>query len=246
VKRKLIWPLALLTAVIGLAAGEARAAGAKELIAVLDLSPQGARPEEAVALTEQLRAELLKTGQFTLVDRSQMDSILEEQAFQQAGCTSQECAVQVGRILGIRKIVSGRVTKISDQLWQVSVLLLDVESAETLRAETAVHEGGLAPLLRAEIPKLAAQLAMVERPTAGPPQPQAAAPPPAPTALVQPPAVPATPTVPEQAAAVRTPALGAPPQVQTWREPITGIEFVYVPGGEYEQGCGAWNERLPG
>lgn len=25
-----------------------------------------------------------------------------------------------------------------------------------------------------------------------------------------------------------------------WREPITGMELVYMPGGEYEQGCGAW------
>jgi formylglycine-generating enzyme required for sulfatase activity len=25
-----------------------------------------------------------------------------------------------------------------------------------------------------------------------------------------------------------------------WRESLTGVEFVYVPGGEFEQGCGAW------
>ena len=27
---------------------------------------------------------------------------------------------------------------------------------------------------------------------------------------------------------------------QTWREPITGMEFVWVPGGCYQMGCGSW------
>jgi len=37
------------------------------------------------------------------------------------------------------------------------------------------------------------------------------------------------------AASVPSAAPGA-----TWTEPITGMEFVYVPGGSYEQGCGSW------
>jgi formylglycine-generating enzyme required for sulfatase activity len=27
---------------------------------------------------------------------------------------------------------------------------------------------------------------------------------------------------------------------ETWREPVTGIEFVWVPGGCYQMGCGSW------
>ena len=26
-----------------------------------------------------------------------------------------------------------------------------------------------------------------------------------------------------------------------WRDPVTGMEFVWVPGGTFEMGCGAWN-----
>jgi formylglycine-generating enzyme required for sulfatase activity len=33
---------------------------------------------------------------------------------------------------------------------------------------------------------------------------------------------------------------GRIPAGTVWREPLTGIEFVYVPGGVFEQGCGDW------
>ena len=27
---------------------------------------------------------------------------------------------------------------------------------------------------------------------------------------------------------------------EIWKEPVTGMEFVWVPGGCYEMGCGSW------
>jgi formylglycine-generating enzyme required for sulfatase activity len=42
----------------------------------------------------------------------------------------------------------------------------------------------------------------------------------------------------QQAAIV--PPVATPPTENVWRDPITGMEFVLVPGGEYEQGCGHW------
>jgi hypothetical protein len=109
----------------------------KELIAVLDLQPVGASEPEAQALTDRLREVLLDSGQFVLVDRSQMEAVLEEQALQQTGCTSQECAVQVGRILGVRKLVAGKVVKISEDVWLLTALLVDVETAQTLKVRAA-------------------------------------------------------------------------------------------------------------
>jgi hypothetical protein len=148
---------------------------------VLDLDMEGGSKVEASGLTDRLREALLKSGQFTLVDRSNMDAVLDELALQQTGCTSQECAVQVGRILGVRKIIVGKVTKFSDQLWQVACLILDVESSETLRAESVIHEGGFVPLLRTGIVDLAGKLAG-DATTRAPAPPRPAAPPPAPAA----------------------------------------------------------------
>ena len=30
---------------------------------------------------------------------------------------------------------------------------------------------------------------------------------------------------------------------QIWKEPVTGMEFVWVPGGCYEMGCGNWTNE---
>src|SRR5262245_46761620 len=73
----------------------------RELVAVLAVEAVGATALQASALGERLEEELLNTRRFRLVNRQQSDKILEEQAFQQTGCTSQECAVKVGQILGV-------------------------------------------------------------------------------------------------------------------------------------------------
>jgi len=172
----------------GKPAAAAPAAGGKELIAVLDLEGVGASKVEASAVTDRLREELLRTGKFTMVDRSQMDSVLNEQALQQTGCTSQECAVQVGQVLGVRKIVSGRVTKIGDEQWLVSLQVIDVETAETLRAESLRHRGDLFSMLDTAIVALARKLAgNGEAVAAAPAVPKAETPAPAPAAKPEPP-----------------------------------------------------------
>jgi TolB-like protein len=131
---------------------------ARELVAVLDFEAIGANKNQVAALTERLREELLQSGRYRLVERAQMDKILEEQALQQTGCTSQECAVQVGKVLGVRKLVSGKINKVEDDLWLLSATLVDVESAETLRAVSVQHEGAFRTLLATGMGSLAAKL----------------------------------------------------------------------------------------
>jgi TolB-like protein len=160
-----------------------RAAEGKDLIAVLEMEAVGASAVEASALTDRFREHLLNSGKFVLVQREQMDQLLKEQQFQQSGCTSQECAVKVGKVLGVRKLVSGRVTKISESLWMVSAILVDVESAETVRAESIQHQGAYWQLVTEGIGTLAEKLAGIApataaaavapaRPAAGGPAPQ--------------------------------------------------------------------------
>jgi TolB-like protein len=169
----------------------AKGAPAKELIAVLDMEGANTEPVQASALTERLREELLNSGRFTLVDRAQINAVLAEQALQQTGCTSQECAVQVGKVLGVRKIVSGRVTKLEDTLWLLSATLVDVETAETQRAVSEQHDGNFRTLLAVGIARLAAKIAQ-----GGPAAPAVAAqlpPPPPAVPLAQLPSPPPAP-----------------------------------------------------
>jgi len=134
-----LWLLALCGSAWGQSGNASKPS--QELIAVMDLQAVGASPAEAQALSDRLREVMLKTGRVKLVERSQIDQVLNEQALQQTGCTSQECAVQVGRLLGVRKLVVGKVVKVSDEVWLLSAILVDVETGETLRAESVRHKG---------------------------------------------------------------------------------------------------------
>lgn len=153
----------------------------KQLVAVLAIQPVGATKAQASALTDRLGEELLRTGKFILVDRSQINAILNEQALQQTGCTEQECAVQVGRILGVRKIVAGKVNRIDQRTWLLSAILVDVETAQTDRSVSVAYQGGYFNLLTHGAAKLATELTEPEvesTASAAPPKPLSAPPPP--------------------------------------------------------------------
>lgn len=137
----------------------------KELVAVLDMDAVGATAPQAAALTDRLREVLLNSGRYTLVDRSQMKAILNEQAFQETGCTSRECAVKAGQVLGVRKIVSSRIIKAEAHLWLVSAMIIDVESAQTLAAQSVQYQGSFAGLLSKGIADLGAKLTGEAAPT---------------------------------------------------------------------------------
>jgi ribosomal protein L18 len=128
------------------------------LVAVLEFDLVAASQAEASAVTDRVREELLKTGRVTLVDRAQIDALLAEQALQQTGCTGQECAVRVGKILGVRQLVAGKVTKVSDTLWQISAQVIDVETSETLLAASVSREGRFLDLLTGGVEDLVGKL----------------------------------------------------------------------------------------
>ena len=70
-------------------------------IAVLDLQGEGVSKSAAKTLTDRLRSKLVNTGAFHVLERDQMDEILGEQGFQQSGCVSDECLVEIGRLVGV-------------------------------------------------------------------------------------------------------------------------------------------------
>lgn len=98
-------------------------------IAVLELGGSGVSAEELTGLTNRLRMELYKTGYYTIVERSLMAEIFEEQGFQQTGCTDSECAVQLGQMLNVEKIIAGSVDRVGE-IYATSIRMIDVESGK--------------------------------------------------------------------------------------------------------------------
>jgi curli biogenesis system outer membrane secretion channel CsgG len=104
--------------------------------AVSDLQPQGISKSDAAVIAEMLRTELIRAGVFNVVEKANMDKLLAEQAFQQTGCTTSECAVKLGKLLNANGIVVGSFGKLLNR-YLVSVRLVDVETGQAVVAEEA-------------------------------------------------------------------------------------------------------------
>lgn len=119
----------------------------KLTIAVLPLSTKGGVTEnEAGTLSDRLRSELVNLGKFSVVERGQMNAILEEQGFSQSGCIGSECAIEAGKLLGVRLMVTGDVGKIGNVL-TIDVRMFDVTTGKIVRAIQEDYSGDVSGLL---------------------------------------------------------------------------------------------------
>lgn len=107
----------------------------KVTVAVLDLTAKGVPQIIANAISDIIRSEFVNIGNFTVVERSQMKSIMDEQGLQMTGCTDSACAVQLGKILSARRIVIGEVNKIGEK-FVITARYVDVNSGESIFSST--------------------------------------------------------------------------------------------------------------
>jgi len=115
-------------------------------IAVSELTAQGVQASDAAVISEQLRFELMKSPEITLVERSQMQEVLKEQGFQQTGCTSEACAVEIGQLLGVKNIVVGTVGK-AGSYTLLSARIIDVATGQVIVNESVRTKGGIDNML---------------------------------------------------------------------------------------------------
>jgi hypothetical protein len=111
----------------------AQLAEGKQTVAILDFEGRGINQMEAATLTDRLMSEMVATNAVIMVERNQMNEILQEQGLQQAGCTSSECAAEVGALLGVQNMVSGSFGKLGNtytvdaKMFSVDGLLVIIE-----------------------------------------------------------------------------------------------------------------------
>ncbi|MDP8207311.1 MAG: CsgG/HfaB family protein [Candidatus Electryonea clarkiae] len=100
----------------------------KTKIAVMDLTISGGIPENyQTILSDRLRLELNETGLFDVFERNSMQEILEEQGLQLSSCTSDECAIQMGKLLGVERMIAGSVGRLG-KTHTIIIRMIDVET----------------------------------------------------------------------------------------------------------------------
>tara|TARA_B100001093_G_scaffold506916_2_gene566638 strand:+ start:929 stop:2008 length:1080 start_codon:yes stop_codon:yes gene_type:complete len=134
----------------------------KPTVAILDFDGQGVDAGDVQTLTERMRTEIGNTNAIRLIERKAVEKIMAEQGFQQSGCTSDECAAEVGQLLGVQFMVSGTIGKMGKK-YTIDCKMFSVETGETVRSKNATFEGDISGLLL-EMQIMAWEIAGLEAP----------------------------------------------------------------------------------
>jgi hypothetical protein len=139
----------VVSGIIFIYAGSVFSLETKTAAAVLDLeAKEGVSVGLASTISDYLRTQLVNTNKFTIVTRENMESILREQKLQLSGCTSQECIVEMGQLLGVHKMFTGSIGKVGT-IFLVNLKIIDVQSGRIEKAESSEESRSEEELLAA-------------------------------------------------------------------------------------------------
>ncbi|MBF0118659.1 MAG: hypothetical protein HQK79_07465 [Desulfobacterales bacterium] len=109
----------------------------KTKVAVLDFQTQGQGFESSdmgKIVAEWLITALVKEGRFEVIERRMLEKIIEEQKLMMSGMLDETSATKIGKLLGVRAIITGSVMKLQDFM-EVNARIIDVENASIIAAE---------------------------------------------------------------------------------------------------------------
>jgi hypothetical protein len=113
---------------------------------------------DAAVLTDAISDAIQASGTVQILERVKMDQVLQEQGFEQSGaCDAADCAVKVGRLLGIDQIVVGSIGHLGSS-FVLGLRRVDVKTGEVLFSSSRSHRGDIETLLGGVIPQAVADL----------------------------------------------------------------------------------------
>jgi hypothetical protein len=129
------------------------------LIAVMPLTAQGVDDASALVVTDALSDQLLRDGKVRVMERSQMEKILREQGFNaSAVCDGSDCALVMGKLLAIDRMVVGSLGKLGES-FTLSVRVVDVASGEVLGSARRMRKGQIDDVIADLLPLVTKDLA---------------------------------------------------------------------------------------
>lgn len=130
-------------------------------LAVLELDAKGGISlDQARILTDRIRAHVLQSQRYTVLEREKMQAILIEQGFQQSlnACGSNlNCSAELGKLLGVQYLISGGVSQL-ESIYILNLRILDVEKGQILKEEYRDCACSLSQVLKQEAGKVVQKL----------------------------------------------------------------------------------------
>lgn len=151
--------LTLCLAILGSASA---LAGPKPTVALAPTT--SARDSAEIDVGSRLETELIATDSFRVLESRNIKDILTEQGFQQSGaCDTTDCAVQIGQLLSVERIVQARLRR-TEGHWEFSARLLDVGTGQILVSHILEIHGNPETVLQGGCREMAAILASRKQP----------------------------------------------------------------------------------
>jgi len=120
----------------------------KVSVAVLKFDAKGFDPMQMDVLVSRFRVALNATGKFNVLEREKIKEILAEQNLQQSELAEGSGDnVQIGKILGVKEIITGDIGKVED-VYTINVRRISVETSEIVQTASADYEGKVSGLLK--------------------------------------------------------------------------------------------------
>jgi len=140
----------------GLIAVPKKDTGAKKLV-VYDLETTDQYRTVALILAEALREEVFKLKQYVLVNREDLQKVLEEMALQQTGLIDEKEAVKTGKGLAANQVVTGRFGQLG-KTFMMQAKRVDVETFGTLGMASVKFTEGQEDEVMNKLPDFAREL----------------------------------------------------------------------------------------
>jgi hypothetical protein len=142
----------------------------QEGLAVLNLKTQGNVPAEmGQILTDRIRALVIKSRQYRVMERSQMEAIIKEQGFQASmqDCDSISCAIELGKLLSVRQLMIGSISQVG-QVYSLNLRIIDAQSGQIINERFADCRCSLEDVLMQVSPSLVQSLISGDTPAVSP------------------------------------------------------------------------------
>ncbi len=121
-------------------ANEGAEIGERMSIAVLPFNSQGIGTElNGVDLLDKLITAFVNSHRFKVIERAQLEKILNEQKLGLSGIVDPTTAAEIGKGIGVDAVVLGSVTRAGNSL-SIDARLIDTESAAIISAQTAYSD----------------------------------------------------------------------------------------------------------
>jgi hypothetical protein len=118
----------------------------KLAVSILDFTGEDVSDKLLRACYQKLETSLIESNQYTVIAKNQREEILKEMKFQNSGVCDEECAVEIGQLVGAEYLMLGDIIGFAD-LYQINIKIVNIEKGDVVEKVTKEIQGNLSDLL---------------------------------------------------------------------------------------------------